>query len=178
MAKPQKTKSPAAYPSLEQYTCERRSFLRRLVFGAVAAGVGGRILSACTSTTSIDGRSTMPDLHTVRSPGSGFASAWIGTEEYLRYAVTFTTYDEEFAEFYRSNEDQALIVFSSILSGYSCDDFSGSMTAVRTALAAALEEHYRGLFGETSDLVHSLEILVEECEWMPIAGDMEEPGYP
>jgi hypothetical protein len=173
-------KSDPAYPTLEDFACERRGFLRRLFVGAVTLGVGGRALSACTSSVTIDGETAHPDLHSVRLPGSGFASAYIGYEEYVHFAVTFNTYNEAFAAWYRSNEAEGLGVLAAALTPFGCSDLSSGMTAVRTALAVALEDHYLSLHDDEGPLVNSIEAIVDSCEYMPPIGGgvAEDPHYP
>jgi hypothetical protein len=167
------------YPSLEGYACERRGFLRRLFIGAVTLGVGSRALSACTSSVSIDGGREDPELLTVRLPGAGFASAYLNPDEYVRFAVTFTTYNEALAAYFRSHESEGLAVMSNALSPFHCTDFGSRMTAARAALAAALEDHYLSLHDDEGRLVNSLDLVVDTCEYAPpIGGVMEDPGYP
>ncbi len=168
--------SQPGYPNLSQYTCERRQFLRKLALGALAAGVGGRVLAACTSTSGIEGRPGT--LHTVRLPGEGFASAYIGFDDYLRYSVTFTTYNEALAEHYRSSDSEGLMVLSGVLSGSSCEEIESSPAAVRGALRTALETHYFETYAGDGAGIHELTFHVEECETAMIGGDIEEPGYP
>jgi len=166
------------YPNLSQYRCERRQFLRKLALGALAAGVGGRILSACTSTGDITGNPNPRTLHTVRLPGEGFASAYMSYDEYLRYSVTFTTYNEAFAEAYRGSDSEGLVVCSGVLSGSSCVEIESSPAAIRAALRSALETHYLETYADDGAGIHELSLHVEECETAMMAGDIEEPGYP
>jgi hypothetical protein len=164
------------YPSLSQYTCERRQFLRNLALGALAAGVGGRVLAACTSTSDIEGRPGT--LHTVRLPGEGFASAYLGFDDYLRYFVSFTTYDPALAEHYRSNDTEGIVALSGVLSASSCEEIERSHAAISDALRSALESHYFETHADDGAGIHELTFHVEECETAMIGGDIEEPGYP
>jgi hypothetical protein len=170
------SKPEPGYPNLSQYTCERRQFLRKLALGALAAGVGGRVLAACTSTSDIEGRPGT--LHTVRLPGEGFASAYMSYDEYLRYSVTFTTYSEALAEAYRGSDSEGLVVCSGVLSGSSCAEIESSHAAIRDALRSALESHYLETHADEGAGIHTLTFHVEECETALIGGDIEEPGYP
>ncbi len=170
------TAAEPGYPNIAQYACERRQFLRKLALGALTLGVGGRVLAACTSTSGIEGRPGT--LHTVRLPGEGFASAYIGFDDYLRYFVSFTTYSEAFAEYFRSGDSEGLVVLAGVLSGSSCEEIEGSPAAVRGALRSALESHYFETFADDGAGIHELTFHVEECETAMIGGDIEEPGYP
>ncbi|MBW2263045.1 MAG: hypothetical protein JRG91_13790 [Deltaproteobacteria bacterium] len=165
------------YPNLLQYVCERRQFLRKLALGVLTVGVGGRVLAACTSTNGIDGRPGT--LHTVRLPGEGFASAYISFDNYLRYSVTITTYNEALAVYFRSPESDGLSVMAVALSGTTCEDFSGPLGSVEAALQAALEEHYFGLFADEGPGIETAQLHVETCEIAAMDGVMEEPSpYP
>ena len=166
------------YPNLLQYACERRQFLRKLALGALTLGVGGRVLAAGTATSGIDGRPNPGTLHTVRLPGEGFASAYIGFDDYLRYFVSFTTYNEAFAEYFRSSDSEGLVVLTGVLGGSSCDEIESSPGTIRSAIRSALESHYFETFADEGAGVHELTFHVEECETAMIGGDIEEPGYP
>jgi len=136
------------YPQLD-LTCGRRQFLGRAVLGALAAGVGGRLLAACSSTGSIVGDAasdgtTTPDvprdstsdapadtprtLLTVRLPESGFTGTYITYADfitwdedcYLSHAVVLTTYNASLAEFMRSHEAEALGVVAEALDDNHC----------------------------------------------------------
>lgn len=181
MGKPRRveTTPEPGYPSLEGYACERRGFLRKLFMGAVSLGVGSRVLAGCESTTDIDGSTTHPDLHTVRLPGEGFGSAYLGWEEYVRFAVTFTTYNEALAAYYRSHEPEGLSALILGLASYTCSDFTGTMRDVRRNMAVALEDHYLSIHDDDGPLVESLQMIVDTCEYStPIGGAMEDPHYP
>ena len=169
------SKEQPGYPNLAQYACERRQFLRKLALGALAVGVGSRVLG-CTSSRGISGQPGT--LHTVRLPGEGFASAYMTHDEYLRYCVTFTTYNEAFAETYRTSESEGLVALSAVLSGSSCVEIESSPGDVRRALRAALETHYGETYSDDGPGIHELTLHVEECETAMMAGDIEEPGYP
>jgi hypothetical protein len=164
------------YPSLSQYTCERRQFLRRLALGALAAGVGGRLLAACTSTDDITGNPDPRTLLTVRLPAEGFASAYISWDHYLRYAVTITTYNEALAAYLRGPESEALTVMASALSDTTCEDYEGSLGGIEARLLAALEGHYFGLFADDGPGIESASLAIETCETAPLDGGVDEPS--
>ncbi|MBW2263046.1 MAG: twin-arginine translocation signal domain-containing protein [Deltaproteobacteria bacterium] len=178
MPKPQRSAHHPGYPALSDVTCGRRQFLGKLAVGAVALGVGSRLLAACTSTSGIDGRPNPGTLHTVRLPGEGFASAYIGFDDYLRYFVSFTTYNEAFAEYFRSSDSEGLVVLSGVLNESTCEEIESSPGTIQRALLAALESHYFETFVDDGAGIHELTFHVEECETAMIAGDIEEPGYP
>jgi len=170
------TASDQGYPSVSQYRCERRQFLRRLALGALAAGVGGRILSACTSTGDITGNPDPRTLHTVRLPGEGFASAYISWGHYLRYSLTITTYNEALAATFRDPGSEALTVMASALSDTTCEDYAGSLGWLEARLLAALEEHYFGVFADDGTGIESAALAIESCETAPMDGGVDEPS--
>ncbi|MBW2263047.1 MAG: twin-arginine translocation signal domain-containing protein [Deltaproteobacteria bacterium] len=173
------TTSGQGYPSLSQYVCERRQFLRKLALGAVTLGLGSRVLSACTSTGGIIGNPDPRTLHTVRLPGEGFASAYISFDNYLRYSVTITTYNEALAVYFRSPESEGLTVMAMALSATTCEDYDGPLGSIEAALQAALEEHYFDLFADEGPGLETVQLLVETCEFAAMDGGMEEPSpYP
>jgi len=170
------TASDEGYPSLSQYVCERRQFLRKLALGAVALGVGSRVLSACTSTGGITGNPDPRTLHTVRLPGEGFASAYISFDHYLRYSVTITTYNEALAVYFRSPESEALTVMAAALSGTTCEDYDRPLGSLEARLLSALDDHYFGLFADDGPGIETADLLVETCETAMMDGGMDEPS--
>ncbi len=170
------TASDQGYPSLTQYVCERRQFLRKLALGAVALGVGSRVLPGCTSTGGITGSPDPRTLHTVRLPGDGFASAYISYDHYLRYCVTITTYNEALAVYFRSPESEALTVMAAALNDTTCTDYEGPLGSLESRLLGALEEHYFGVFADDGPGIEQATLLVETCETAPMDGGIDEPS--
>ena len=134
------------------------------------------MVAAFNSTSGIEGRPGT--LHTVRLPGEGFASAYLGFDDYLRYSVTLTTYNSALAGYFRSSDSEGLVVTSGVLSASSCEEIESSPAAIRAALHTALETHYFETFADEGEGIHELTFHVEECETAMIGGDIEEPGYP
>jgi hypothetical protein len=165
------------YPTLGAFVCGRRQFLRNLGLGALAVGAG-RLLAACESTRGIDGHTEPGELFTVRLPGEGFASTYLSYDEYLRYAVSFTTYNEELAAHFRAAHEETLVTVSGLLAAHSCEEFTGPLGSIEDSIRTRLEELYEELHGETIPMIHSLTLIIDGCEWMPIAGGDREPGYP
>jgi hypothetical protein len=164
-----------AYPSLEDFRCERRTFLRRLAMGVAAVGAG-RLLSGCYASTDIDGR---PDseLHTVRLPSSGWAGAYLSRGEYLTFHVVFTTYSAAMAAWFEENPSEAMTVCTNTLSGFGCEDVESR--AARRALRSALEDHWVYVATDPRDLIEDLDLVIDSCE-ISVAPDGVAPGphYP
>ena len=181
MARRKKVKVAArqGYPSLSQYVCERRQFLRKLALGAVTLGVGSRVLPACTSTGGITGNPDPRTLHTVRMPGEGFASAYISYDSYLRYAVTITSYNEALAAYLASPESDGLVVTGAALNGTACEDYDGPLGALEARILSALDAHYFDLFADEGPGIESVLLEVDHCEYSPLDGGIDEPSpYP
>jgi hypothetical protein len=176
MPRPLRSASSPGYPSLSDAPCGRRQFLRRLAVGAVSLGVGSRLL-ACTSTRDISGNPGM--LHTVRQPGEGYANLYLDSGEYVRFAVTFTTYNEAMAVYFRDAETEGVMAMTAAVRGLTCSTFSDHPGQVERILQDALEDHYLGLFDDTGTLIESLDLEVQSCEVsVDIGGVAPYPGYP
>jgi hypothetical protein len=183
MKKPHRVLTDQAdrYPDLEQFAVDRRAFLRKLAIGAVGLGVGGRILAACTSTTGISGTAQTPELYEVRLPGSGFSGAYLRYDDYLEYAVVITTYSEQLASFYRSTESIGLDAVSAVLSVYQCHELEDMALrpSIRAELVDALSGRYREEGGDPLSEVHTLQLLIESCEYVgAMDGGMSLPMWP
>jgi hypothetical protein len=168
--------SEPGYPSLGEYACGRRQFLRKLGLGALAVGAG-RLLAACESSRGISGHAVPGELFTVRLPEEGSASAYLGYDEYMRFSVTLSTYDEEMAGYFRGTRLDALEIVTRLFDGLSCSDFETSLRSIERSVRDALEAHHTEVRGDTGASIHSLEIAVETCE-TAMAGDISEPGWP
>ena len=178
MPRPQRSAPEPGYPSLSDATCGRRQFIRRLAVGAVSLGVGGRLL-ACTSTSGISGDPDPRDLHEVRQPAEGFANAYLRYDEFVRFAVTFTTYNEAMAAYFRENETEGVVAMTIAVQDLRCSAFDDEPGRVRGILQDALEDHYLGLHDDTGPLVESLDLVVQTCEVsVDIGGAAPYPGYP
>ncbi len=178
MPRPLRSAFHPGYPSLSDTACGRRQFLRRLAVGAVSLGVGGRLL-ACTSTRDISGNPDPRDLHEVRQPGEGYANVTLSSDEYVRFAVTFTTYNEAMAVYFRANEMEGVVAMTVAVQDLSCRAFDDDPGRVKRLLKDALEDHYLGLFDDTGSLIESLDLDVETCEVsVDIGGAAPYPGYP
>jgi hypothetical protein len=173
-----------SYPSLDQAMCDRRGFLRRMIVGAAAATVGGRILAACTSTTDISGALPEGELHTVRLPGEGLGGAYVRPDgweydAYVTFAVTFTTRDRTLADLFREDETTGLGVCSATLSSYTCPEIETNREAVASSIRAALEDGFREMTGREGGGILSLELMVDSCQGLEGPGGVvEEPYYP
>jgi len=179
MPRPLKISPVPGYPSLSDAPCGRRQFLRKIALGALAAGVGSRVLAACTSTGDITGNPNPGTLHEVRQPGEGYANVYMSSDEYVRFAVTFTTYNEAMAAYFRENEMEGVVAMTVAVQDLSCSMFSDHRREVRRILQDALEDHYLGLFDDTGTLIESLDLEVESCEVsVDIGGAAPFPGYP
>ncbi|MBW2263048.1 MAG: twin-arginine translocation signal domain-containing protein [Deltaproteobacteria bacterium] len=179
MPRPQRSAPHPGYPALSEVTCGRRQFLGRLAVGAAALGVGSRLLSACTSTRDISGNPNPGDLHEVRQPGEGYANVYLSSDEYVRFAVTFTTYNEAMAVYFRENEMEGVVAMTVAVQDLSCSTFHDHPATVKRILQDALEDHYLGLFDDTGSLIESLDLDVESCEVsVDIGGAAPYPGYP
>jgi hypothetical protein len=169
------------YPNLSQFVCGRRRFLRTLTLGAVSLGVGSRLLSACTESTGIvgstrrDGESREDpeaDLHNVRLPESGFASAYLshatdpggGNEDFLHYAVSFSTYNERLAHYYRDAVEETLAMLAEGLYGHTCHHVENQPTLIEDKIRDILERHYTDIHGHEEPLIHTLLLIVDYCE--------------
>jgi hypothetical protein len=142
----------------------------------VSLGVGSRLL-ACTSTRDISGNPGT--LHAVRQPGEGYANLYLDSGEYVRFAVTFTTYNEALAVYFRENETEGVMAMTASVRGLTCETFSDHPGSVERFLKDALEDHYLGLFDDTGTLIESLDLEVESCEVsVDIGGAAPYPGYP
>lgn len=162
------------YPTLREFVCGRRQFLRKLVLGAAAVGAS-RVLSGCYSTSERDDR----DLLDVRLPATGFATMILDAGEHLRYAVVISTYNAALAEYFRSNAAEGITAINEETRGYSCGDFTGEMRRARRAFVLALEGHYTRVFDDSGPLIDSLDLIVESCEISTeIGGVAPYPGYP
>lgn len=182
MARPKRLESYPVqpYPTLEEYTCERRAFLRKLACGVVALGAG-RLLTACYSTRDITGQAPERDLHEVRLPGEGFVSAYMRYDEYLRYAVTFTTYSAPLADYYRAAEEEGTEVLSAKLFEFECAAMTDPdrLPGVRVALVEALENNFASHVTDDGPRIHSLELIVESCEYVGTPdGGVSMPDFP
>jgi hypothetical protein len=182
MKRPRKVESvkPAQYPTLDDFRCGRRNFLRKLALG-ISIGIGAPLIVRCTGTSGITGRpGPVPELFTVRLPGEGFATAYLMDWDYLEYAVTFTTYDETFASYFESHLDLALTACSEVLSTRYCYQVQDESVrgALLGELRAALETHFAGATGSEGTWIESMSLHVESCQEMAVAGDMEYPSYP
>jgi hypothetical protein len=169
-----------SYPTLGEYTCRRRTFLRQVLLGAAAVGAG-RILSACTSTTGLTGTIADRPLHEVRLPGSGLGGAYLRHDEYLTFVVTFDTYSDVLATHYRSEEADGLWVVSSTLSTHGCEDLRDDtiLEAARQALVLALETRFAEVSGLSGHAIRSLAIEIDDCATIPMPdGGRPAPFYP
>jgi len=179
MPRPLRSALFPGYPALSDLTCGRRQFIRKLAVGAAAIGVGGRFLAACTSTSDISGDPDPRDLHEVRQPGEGYANVYLSSDEYVRFAVTFTTYNEAMAVYFRANEMEGVVAMTVAVQDLSCRAFNDEPGRVKRILQDALEDHYLGLFDDSGSLIESLDLDVETCEVsVDIGGAAPYPGYP
>ncbi len=184
MARPVKAKdrSGQAYPTLEQFACERREFLQRLALGAISIGVGGRLLSACTSTTELSGIVPEPDLFAIRLPAEGFASAYLGRgSEYLRFAVRLTTENEALASYYRAAEAEGTGVASGAIAPFSCSEVAdpAMQATIQASLIQALDANYDASVDDPGPRIRTLSLEVESCEYIGGPdGGVDMPEYP
>ena len=115
----------------------------------------------------------------MRQPGEGYANVYLSYDEYVRFAVTFTTHNEAMAVYFRENEMEGVVAMTVAVQHLSCAMFEERRGEVRRILQDALEDHYLGLHDDTGTLIESLDLEVQTCEVsVDIGGAAPYPGYP
>lgn len=123
----------------------------------------------------IAGDIATPEYHMVNLPSDGNDYSNLGVDEQLSYSVTFITYDESLAEFFRQTESESMVLIRNILSTTSCGTLdSGEM---ETQIQLMLEEYYAEQSGRTGVVIESLTLLIDSCVVMPLPGGMSDPQY-
>ena len=204
------------YPSLSDFTCNRRNFLKKLAHGTLVLGMGSSLI-ACSGNAEdpdpntdtgkpdagvdvnetnvepevlVDTEEEMPyaggimepHYFEVRLPEEHFWYIFISDSDYLSYGITFVTYDEYFAEYFRQNPQLSMEIASDALLNKLCEDFETQegIQQAQQELIAALETHYNSVNSMgNQNWIESLTLLIDFCESnMMIDGDIAEPEYP
>jgi len=123
----------------------------------------------------IAGDIATPEYHMVNLPSNGNDYTILGVDEELYYSVTFITYDESLAEYFRQTESDALILIRNALSTTNCGKLD--LGEMEPQIKLLLEAHYEEQSGRKGVMIESLTLLVDSCFAMPLAGGMPEPQY-
>ncbi len=192
--RPIKSKAAPAYPARdEQRATSRRGFLRRVALGAVAAGLGGSVLSGCLDGSSRGkaGDSTTVDialekLQSVRLPGDGFESVWESTTSYdeqqmtVSFALVLETRDGALADHFRQYPQEGIYAAQQILFRSDCETLQSSTDLIdrEEAIAIALEQCYCNATNEDSSGMVSVKLSIDSCEeyWM-MGGVAPDPNW-
>lgn len=170
-----RSQTQPGYPTLAEFQCGRRGFLKKLAVTGLAIGAGsllhGRLLRA----------SIAPDLFEIRLPQTGQASAYMKRDEYASFHTLTRTRDAGLAKRLSEHETQIVTLFSQVLQSSSCEELNDAelILAIQQKMHGQLLEYFQKMDEGRTPQIASHKLIIDFCEVeMMYDGDMVIPEYP